>query len=117
MTPGDVVWINDPRLSGHEQSGRRPAVILQDDGFAHASPLLVLVPLTSQVAAARFPATIIVEPSAANGLSKRSVALVFQIRAADRRLVGDRLGSAGAETLAAIHVALDRLLGRAAGAP
>ena len=38
------------------------------------------MPLTSKLATLRFPATVLIQPDAQNGLSVPSVALVFQMR-------------------------------------
>jgi len=113
VKPGDIHWVELPSLSGHEQAGRRPAVVLQDDTYAGGSPLVVVVPLTGAVAAARFAGTLILEPDHTNGLAKISVALVFQIRAVDRRIVRERIGSISPEMQAGIHALLDQLTGRA----
>ncbi len=46
---GDVVWVNlDPR-AGHEQAGRRPAVVLSPAAYNGKVGLAILVPVTSQV--------------------------------------------------------------------
>ncbi len=46
---GDVVWIDfDPQV-GHEQSGRRPALVLSRLGYNQRTGLAVLCPLTKQV--------------------------------------------------------------------
>ena len=78
MSRGDVVWVEFPAGEGRAQSGRRPAVILQD--AAHHLPTTLVVPLSTQLAALRFPGTVLIEPDAGNGLRLSSVALVFQLR-------------------------------------
>lgn len=46
---GDVVWINlDPR-KGHEQRGRRPAVVLSPVSYNRKVGLAILCPITSAV--------------------------------------------------------------------
>ena len=46
---GDIIWLNlDPR-SGHEQSGRRPALVLSSREFTQATGLAVVCPITSKV--------------------------------------------------------------------
>jgi mRNA interferase MazF len=46
---GDIVWvILDPRI-GHEQSGRRPAIVLSSDLFTQHTGLAVICPITSKV--------------------------------------------------------------------
>jgi mRNA interferase MazF len=101
-----------PPTTGHEQSGRRPAVVIQDEAYAGTLPVVLTVPLTTATSTLRFPGTLLVQPSAENGLHHPSVALVFQTRAVDRRRIGERVGTVGAEVLAEIFEALDKLLGR-----
>lgn len=101
-----------PAADGHEQRGRRPAVVLQDDAFAGRSPVVLVVPLTTAVGTLRFSGTVLVQPTAENGLSRRSVALVFQLRAIDRRRLRERIGRVGEEVLRAIFAELDKLTGR-----
>ena len=114
MTPGDIHWVELPPTSGHEQVGRRPAVILQDDTYGGDLPLVVVVPLTGAIAASRFAATLILEPTPENGLRQASVALVFQVRAIDRRIIRERIGAVRQEVLTEIYALLDRLTGRSA---
>jgi mRNA interferase MazF len=112
VTVGDIHWIELPPSTGHEQSGRRPAVIIQDDAYAMKLPVVLAVPLTTATSTLRFPGTLLVQPGAENGLQYPSVALVFQTRAVDRRRVGDRVGAVSAGVLAEIFAVLDKLLGR-----
>ena len=43
---------------GREQSGMRPVVVIQEGVYGARSPLVLIVPLTSQLSALRFPATV-----------------------------------------------------------
>jgi mRNA interferase MazF len=84
----DVLFVElPPPLGGvgREQTGRRPAIAVQDE-LADLPTVLVL-PLTSQLEALRFPFTLPIEPSVANGLSMRSVVLLFQMQVIDKRRV------------------------------
>jgi mRNA interferase MazF len=46
---GDIAWmILDPR-SGHEQSGRRPVIVLSNKELANHTNLVVVSPVTSKV--------------------------------------------------------------------
>ena len=85
--------------------------MLQDDAYGQGSPLVLVVPLTSQLAALRFPGTVPIEPTAENGLSAASVAMVFQLRALDRARFGRRLGQVGSGELDAVLAELARLTG------
>lgn len=46
---GDVVWINLNPQAGHEQAGRRPAVVLSPASYNSKVGLALLSPITSQV--------------------------------------------------------------------
>jgi mRNA interferase MazF len=111
VTVGDIHWIQLPAANGHEQGGRRPAVILQDDHYAGGLPVVLVIPLTTARGAMRFAGTLLIRPTAENGLPQASVALVFQLRAIDRRRVQERIGSIGETVLREVLAELDKLTG------
>lgn len=95
MARGDIVSVDLPAPSGvasHEQVGVRPGLVVQSDATGANTPVIMIVPFTSQLGAARFPHTIRVNPSPQNGLSQPSVLLVFQLRAVDRRRLRNTIG-------------------------
>lgn len=46
---GDVVWITLNPQAGHEQAGRRPAVVLSPKSYNSKVGLAILCPITNQV--------------------------------------------------------------------
>ena len=46
---GDVVWITLNPQAGHEQAGRRPAVVLSPRSYNSKTGLAILCPVTSHV--------------------------------------------------------------------
>jgi mRNA interferase MazF len=112
VSVGDIHWVDLPAANGREQRGRRPAVMLQDDHYAGTLPVVLVVPLTTTKAAMRFVGTTLIRPTAENGLRQVSVALVFQIRAIDRRRIQERIGTVSAEVLNAMFEELGKLTGR-----
>lgn len=47
--PGDVVWLDfNPQL-GHEQAGRRPALVISPEAYNAKLGLLLCCPITNQV--------------------------------------------------------------------
>ena len=112
MSVGDIHWVDLPAANGREQRGRRPAVILQDDDYAGDLPVVLVVPLTTARAAMRFAGTTLIPPTAENGLRQASVALVFQLRAIDRRRIQERIGTVGTAVLNAMFEELGKLTGR-----
>ena len=46
---GDVVWITLNPQAGHEQTGRRPALVLSPESYNGKTGLAIFCPITSQV--------------------------------------------------------------------
>ncbi|MDO8490786.1 MAG: endoribonuclease MazF [Dehalococcoidia bacterium] len=46
---GDIVWISLTPQAGHEQSGRRPALVLSPRAYNDKVGLAILCPITSHV--------------------------------------------------------------------
>ena len=46
---GDVVWISPSPQAGHEQAGRRPALVLSPLAYNRKVGLAILCPITNQV--------------------------------------------------------------------
>lgn len=46
---GDVVWITLNPQAGHEQTGRRPVVVISPRSYNSKTGLAILCPITSQV--------------------------------------------------------------------
>ena len=53
-TAGDIIWLDfDPTL-GHEQQGRRPALVLTPQAYNERSELCIVCPITSTVRGSSF---------------------------------------------------------------
>lgn len=114
MQRGDIVLVNLPQVagtSGHEQTGTRPALVVHDDATSDNLSLIMIVPITSNLATQKFAYTILVQPSAQNGLSMPSVLLVFQLRATDKRRVVKKIGIIEAPIIEQVNIELRKLLG------
>jgi mRNA interferase MazF len=46
---GDLVWLQFNPQKGHEQSGRRPAMVVSPKSYNHKTGLALFCPVTSQV--------------------------------------------------------------------
>lgn len=112
MNVGDLFWVEFPPGAGRAQAGRRPALVLQATSASAILPTVLLIPLTSQQDALRFPGTALVEADAANGLQRPSVALVFQLTAIDKHFLGPQLGTVSEVVMTSIWEALDEITGR-----
>jgi mRNA interferase MazF len=100
MARGDILLVVLPNSDKREEKGNRPAIAVQTD--VANSPMLMIVPVTSALAALRFSFTLQVNPSPQNGLTLPSVALVFQMRAIDRTRIIRTLGKLEVDYLSQI---------------
>lgn len=83
---GDIVWADLSPTQGHEQSGKRPVLILSNEIFNQKSGTVIAVALTSQPQRAGFPLTY---KLAEDTLPKEAWVKISQIRT----LSISRLGS------------------------
>jgi mRNA interferase MazF len=44
---GDIIWLNSTPQSGHEQKGKRPALVISNDFFNEKTGLSLVCPITS----------------------------------------------------------------------
>ena len=77
---GDAVWITFNPQAGHEQAGRRPALVLSPSSYNGKVGLAILCPITSQVKGYPFEVTI---PS---GSKLDGVILADQVKSFDWRI-------------------------------
>jgi mRNA interferase MazF len=112
MNQGEIYWVAFPVSNGREQAGQRPALIVQGGMFLQSLPTTWVVPITSNLRAARFPGTVRIDPHAQNGLTVPSVLLVFQLRAIDKRRLLQPAGTISPLQLDEVLRMIDRLLGR-----
>ena len=77
---GDVVWITLNPQSGHEQAGRRPAMVLSPGIYNEKVELAILCPITNQIKGYPF------EVLMPDGLPVNGVILADQIKSLDWRV-------------------------------
>lgn len=74
---GDVVWLTFNPQAGHEQAGRRPAVVLSPAAYNDRVGLALFCPITSQVKG--YPFEVLIPP----GLPVSGVILADQVKNLD----------------------------------
>ncbi|HMQ53140.1 MAG TPA: endoribonuclease MazF [Anaerolineae bacterium] len=77
---GDVVWLNFNPQSGHEQAGRRPAVVLSPQAYNQKVGLAIFCPITNQQKGYPFEVVI---PA---GTGAAGVILADQVKSLDWRM-------------------------------
>ena len=103
---GDILWIDLNPRSGHEQAGRRPALVLSPVSYNRKTDLAVMCPITSQVKGYPFE---VVLPE---GCAVQGAVLSDQVRCLDwksRKVV--RAGSAAITVVDEVTAKLASLIG------
>lgn len=98
---GDVVWITFDPQAGHEQAGRRPAIVLSPKAYNGKVGLALLCPVTSQMKGYPF------EVAIPDGMPVSGVILSDQIKNLDWR--ARRAEKAGALPDAVMALVLQRV--------
>ena len=76
---GEIVWLNFDPQAGHEQGGRRPAVVLSPHSYNKPSGLALFCPITNRAKGYPF------EVPLPAGLAVTGVVLADQVRSLDWR--------------------------------
>ncbi|MHA1597709.1 MAG: type II toxin-antitoxin system PemK/MazF family toxin [Alphaproteobacteria bacterium] len=103
---GDLVWLDFHPQAGHEQRGRRPAVVLSPRIYHQKTSLAIVCPITSTIKGYPFE---VVLP---DGLPLSGAILVDQVRSLDRNARRiEPVGRVPEETMAEVRGKLASLLG------
>ena len=91
---GEIVWLQFDPQSGHEQAGRRPALVISPRAYNGKVGLALLCPVTSQVKG--YPFEVPLPP----GLDAQGAILSDQLRSLDwRARRAKRIGTVPADVL------------------
>ncbi len=106
MKKGEIWYAEIPSGNGHEQGGLRPVIIL----FESEANIAIIIPLTSNFQALKYKNTLEIKYSEINGLKNNSVALLFQIRAIDKKRLKSKIGVLENKELKEIDAILKKML-------
>src|SRR5512140_3209226 len=101
MKRGDVYWADLVPRSGSEQKGRRPVIVVSDDGFNQTPGWrsIIVVPISTSSSRGNRGPTVVELPGGTGGLAKTSYAVCHQVTTLDRAKLTKNLGSLPAESL------------------
>ena len=100
---GEVYWADLSPVTGREQAGRRPVLVISHDVFNERSGTVIAMAITSQGQRAGFPLTLeVAEP----GLPKRSWLKISQVRTLSIVRLGERITALSPEL---VNQAIDGL--------
>ncbi len=104
---GDIVWITLNSQAGHEQAGRRPALVLSPRAYNGKVGLAILCPVTSQIK--KYPFEVLVP----DGLNIGGVILSDQVKSLDwKARQAEFVCQLPASTLEEVLQKLDTLIGQ-----
>jgi mRNA interferase MazF len=104
---GDIRWADLGPVRGHEQSGRRPVLVLSHDVFNERSGTVIAAAITSQPQRAGFPLALELTDIA---LPRRSWVKISQVRTLAVERIGRRLARATPEQLADVVDGLNQIV-------
>jgi len=105
---GDIYYADLNPVTGSEQGGIRPVLVIQNDTGNRFSPTVIVAAITSNLGKARLPTHIIIDE---NVLSEKSVVLLEQIRTIDKTRLIKKLGHLGEEDMVRIDEAISISMG------
>ena len=97
---GDIYLVEIPAsvTEGREQQGLRPAIIVQTSDNIDKIPTILIIPFTTQIKASN------------NNLSSVSVALIFQLRAIDKKRLKNKIGKLNSKDTEVLKQTIKTLL-------
>jgi mRNA interferase MazF len=112
MKRGELYWADLLPRSGSEQTGRRPVIVVSNDGFNQAEGWrsVIVVPLSTSGRQAKRGPTVVEIPQGFGGLSKASIAVCHQVTTLDRAKLARRIGVLSAELMEQLEEALKAAL-------
>ena len=116
---GDIFYADLSPVTGSEQGGLRPVLIVQNDVGNKYSPTVIAAAITSRLGKTKLPTHIDVRNAVTGselpGLARDSVILLEQIRTLDKRRLRERMGRIDDRTQRAVNEALSVSFGLGAG--
>ncbi len=101
---GDIVWLEFDPQAGHEQAGRRPALVMSPASYNGRSGLMLCCPLSTRIKGHPFEVVTAVEGVNCAVLSDQLKSLDRKVRKAKRKAV------AGAEVMLHARAKIKALL-------
>lgn len=105
MKRGELHWADLVPRSGSEQTGRRPVIILSNDGFNQTPGWrsIIVIPVSTSPSQARRGPTVVEIEAGTAGLPKTSFALCHQVTTLERAKLTRRIGVLSPVVLRAIQ--------------
>jgi mRNA interferase MazF len=110
MLKGEVFLADLGSSSGHEQEGKRPVIICQNDLLNKVSQTVIVIPLTTNLKREEIPGVVLIKKGE-GGLDSDSVALCYQLRVLDKKRLKRQLGKLSEIVLEKVYNGIKFTLG------
>lgn len=110
VTRGEIYRADLDPVTGSEQGGQRPVLVIQNDVGNQYSPTVIVAAITSKISKARLPTHIEISGES-SGLPRDSVVMTEQLRTIDKRRLTRKMGVLSAELMQCVDDALLLSLG------
>ena len=112
MRRGEIYWADLEPRSGSEQRGRRPVIVVSNDGFNEIPSWrsVIVVPVSTSVTQAARGPTAILLPVGTGGMKRASIALCHQVTTLDRAKLVQKVGTMGEGEIARLEEGLKAAL-------
>lgn len=107
---GQIYYAKLDPIVGHEQGGRRPVLIIQNDIGNRFAPTVIIAALTTSLPDKAYPTEVRV-PAGAGGLPKASAIRLDQIRTLDKRRLEQYIGQLDKAAMRQVDRAIETSLG------
>lgn len=105
------IWVADLRPTiGWEVAKKRPALIISNNQINSISPVVVAIPLSSQIPNVLGPERVLLKMKE-SGLDKASVVFITQMRAIDKSRIIKKIGKISKQKLLEVEEAVKLVLG------
>lgn len=108
MKQGEIWDVYLDPVSGSEQGGRRPCVIISGNLLNQHLQVVIVCPLTTKIK--RYKGNLLLNPDSQNGLEKVSEVLIFHVRSISKKRLDRRIGNIKSEQVELIKGTLNDIL-------
>ena len=100
---GEVYYADLSPVIGSEQGGYRPVLVVQNNKGNKYSTTIIIAPVSSRVTKNPLPTHVFIE---LEGLQKRSVVLLEQLRTIDKKRIRERVGMISDDLMSLVNQAM-----------
>ena len=108
INQGDIYLADLNPVKGHKQAGVRPVIVLQNNILNRNLNTVIVAPLSANLSAKGLMTTCFL-PKKESGLSKDSVALLYQVRTIDKSRLKKELGHISGVNFSRLRVKMMRV--------